>query len=197
MSYSRRLLLYLWAGIRGVLVSLSRSATSASHYGGSQLVGGVFIYLCVIRRHFRWIRADNGGNIFFAKYGGPSGGSQQSGGKHFFHEIRWPVRWSLLLGGGIIILHVIRRHFLAAAWPQLLASPRTVLFRWKSVVYPVDHVAPRAPGRWSGRQRGLGRGRRGAGEDATAVAHPVRSTRVHWFGCGVRLPSPQNHRGCG
>ena len=55
--------------------------------------GGVFIFLCVIRRHFRWVRADSGGNIFFAKYGGPSGGSQQSGGKCFFHEIRWPVRW--------------------------------------------------------------------------------------------------------
>ena len=37
----------------------------------------------------------SGGNIFFAKYSGPSGGSQLS-------------------GGGIIILHVIRRHFLAA-----------------------------------------------------------------------------------
>ena len=53
-------------------------------------------FLCVIRRHFRWVRADNGGNVFFAKYGGPSGGS-------------------LLSGGGIIILRVIRRHFLAAA----------------------------------------------------------------------------------
>ena len=37
--------------------------------------GGVFIFLCVIRRHFRWVRADSGGNVFFAKYGGPSGGS--------------------------------------------------------------------------------------------------------------------------
>ena len=37
-----------------------------------------------------------GGNIFFTKYDGPSGGSPLS-------------------GGGIIILHVIRRHFLAAA----------------------------------------------------------------------------------
>ena len=36
------------------------------------------------------------GNIYFAKYDGPSGGSPLS-------------------GGGIIILHVIRRHFLAAA----------------------------------------------------------------------------------
>ena len=26
--------------------------------------GGVFIFLCVIRRHFRWVRADNRGNIF-------------------------------------------------------------------------------------------------------------------------------------
>src|SRR4051812_16528113 len=34
-----------------------------------------------------------------------AGGSQQSGGK-----IRWPVRWVPLSGGGIIILHVIRRH---------------------------------------------------------------------------------------
>ena len=27
--------------------------------------------------------------------------------------------------------------------------------------------------------------------------HAERSTRVHWFGCGVRLPSPQNSRACG
>ena len=32
--------------------------------GGSQLAGGVFIFLCVIRRHFRWVRADSGGNVF-------------------------------------------------------------------------------------------------------------------------------------
>ena len=41
----------------------------------SQLAGGVFNFLCVIRRHFRWVRADSGGNVFFAKYGGPSSGS--------------------------------------------------------------------------------------------------------------------------
>ena len=60
-------------------------------------------------------------------------------------------------------------------WTQLSASPRTVLFRWKSVV---DPAAPRAPGR-------------GAGEDAAVEARAERSTRVHWFDCGVRLPSPQ------
>ena len=38
----------------------------------------------------------SGANIFFTKYGGPSGGSP-------------------LLGEGIIIVRVIRRHFLAAA----------------------------------------------------------------------------------
>ena len=57
---------------------------------------GSIHFLCVLRRHFRWVRADSGGNVFFAKYGGPSGGSPLS-------------------GGGIIILRVIRRHFLAAA----------------------------------------------------------------------------------
>ena len=79
--------------------------TKPSHQVGSQLAGGVFIFLCVIRRHFRWVRADSGGNVFceirwsvrwvpavrgkcfFAKYGGPSGRSQQSGGKRFFREI--------------------------------------------------------------------------------------------------------------
>ena len=76
---------------------------------------GVFIFLCVIRRHFRWVRADSGGNIFFTKYGGLSGGSQQSGGKHFFAKYGGPSSGSLLSGGGIIIFHVMMRHFLAAA----------------------------------------------------------------------------------
>ena len=47
---------------------------------------GSIHFLCVIRRHFRWVRADSGGNVFFAKYGGPSGGSLQSGGKRFFSQ---------------------------------------------------------------------------------------------------------------
>src|SRR4051812_1490037 len=49
-----------------------------------------------VRRCSSWVPAVRGRIIFFTKYGGPSGGSP-------------------LLGGGIIILHVIRRHFLAAA----------------------------------------------------------------------------------
>ena len=43
-----------------------------------------------------WIRAISGGNVFFVKYRGPSGGSPTS-------------------GGGIIFLRVIRGHFLVAA----------------------------------------------------------------------------------
>ena len=64
-------------------------------------------------------------------------------------------------------MRVIRRHFLAAAWTQLSASPCTVLFRWKSVVDHVDHAAPRAPGRWTTVRPRKGttrsRGRRGSG----------------------------------
>ena len=48
-----------------------------------------------------------------------------------------------------------------------------------------------------GRRRGLGRGRRGAGEDAAVEARAERSTSVHWFSCGVRLPSLQNNKGYG
>ena len=49
------------------------------------------------------------------KYGGLSGGSQQSGANVFFAKYGGPSGGSLLSGGGIIILHVIRRNFLAAA----------------------------------------------------------------------------------
>src|SRR3954469_6017095 len=52
-------------------------------------------------------------------------------------------------------------------------------------------TTPRREHQGGGRRQGLGRGRRGAGEDAVVDAHAERSTRVHWFGCGVRLPSPQ------
>ena len=47
-----------------------------------------------VRRYSWWVQAVSGGNVFFAKYRGPFGGS-------------------LMSGGGIIILRVIRRHFLA------------------------------------------------------------------------------------
>ena len=52
-------------------------------------------------------------------------------------------------------------------WTSLLASPHTVLFRWKSVVDHIDHAALRAPRRWTtARPRKgttLSRARRGSG----------------------------------
>ena len=44
-----------------------------------------------------------------------AGGSKQSGGNVFFAKYSGPSGWSQLSGGGIIILCVIRRHFLAAS----------------------------------------------------------------------------------
>ena len=67
--------------------------------GGSQQSGGRIIFFA--QAHFLACEGvaggsqQSGGNVFFAKYGGPSSGS-------------------LLSGAGIIILRVIRRHFLAA-----------------------------------------------------------------------------------
>ena len=57
-----------------------------------------------VRRYSWWVLAVSGGNVFFAKYKGPFGGS-------------------LMLGGGIIILRVIRRHFLAAAVDPAVSLP--------------------------------------------------------------------------
>ena len=86
-------------------------------------------------------------------------------------------------------MRVIRRHFLAAAVdPAVSLSPHSLL-PMVSFVDHVDHTAPRAPGWWA-KARPIGRGRCGAGEDAAVDAHAERSTRVHWFGYGVRLPTP-------
>ena len=46
-------------------------------------------------------------------------------------------------------MHVIRRHFLAAAVDPAVSLSTIVLFRWKSFLDHVDHTAPRAPGRWT------------------------------------------------
>ena len=63
---------------------------------------GVFIFLCAIRGHF-------------LAWEDVAGGSQQSAGNVFFTKNGGPFDGSQLSGGGIIILRVIRRHFLAAA----------------------------------------------------------------------------------
>ena len=51
-----------------------------------------------LRRCSWWVPAVRGANRFFARTHflackGVASGSQQSGGKHFFHEIRWPIWW--------------------------------------------------------------------------------------------------------
>ena len=71
-------------------------------------------------------------------------------------------------------------------WTQLSASPHTVHVRWKPFLDNVDHAAPRAPGPWTtARPR---KGTTGSLGRAAVEARAERSTRVHWFGYGVRLP---------
>ena len=88
-----------------------RSHKSASHQGGSQLAGGVFIFLCIIRRHLRWVRADSGGNAFSRNMVARQVGPCSQGETIFSQNTGGPSGGSPLSGGGIIILHIIRRHF--------------------------------------------------------------------------------------
>ena len=133
---------------------------------------------------------------------GPSG----QGENHFF-----PVIWTHILacedmvggsrlsGVGIIfILRVIRRHFLrfedvaggSSCQPHSLKSTFDDCHSLTSLT--TRHREHQGGGRW----RGLGREQRGAREDKRVDAHAEGSTRVHWFGCGVRLPSPEKNRRC-
>ena len=68
--------------------------------------------------------SSQGGNVFFAKYGGPSGGS-------------------LLSGGGIIIFRIIRRHFLAAAVDPVVSLSTYSTLLMEVVVDHIDHAARR------------------------------------------------------
>ena len=77
--------------------------------------------------------SQGGESLFFAQTHflvceGVAGGSQQSGGKRFFAKYSGPSGGSPLSGGGIIILRVIRRHFLTAAMDLVVSlsmySPR-------------------------------------------------------------------------
>ena len=125
-----------------------------------------------VRRCSWWVPAVKGRIIFlpviwthFLACKDVAGRSQQSGGKRFFHEIRWPVRWVPAVRW--------RNHYfprgasLLRQWTQLSASPRTVHVRWKSFLVHVNHAAPTAPGRWMTVRPRKGttasRGRRGRG----------------------------------
>ena len=116
--------------------------------------------------------------------------------ERFFREIRWPVRWVPAVRW--------RNNYFACNKEALPCGRRGPSCQSLHVQYSSDGsgslttlTTPRGEHPGGGRRRGLRRGRRGAGEDATVEARAERSTRVHWFGCGVRLPSPQNNMGYG
>ena len=124
----------------------------------------VFIVLCVIRRHFRWVRADSGGGgRFFTQYRGPSDGSQQSGGKCFFREIRWPVWWVPAVRW--------RNHYFPRNKEALpccgrgpICQPLHVQSTSDGSRFLTTLTTPRREHQGGGRRQGLGRGRRGVGK---------------------------------
>ena len=149
--------------------------------GGSQQSGGqIVLFFCpdalpCMRRCSWWV-PDVRGNVFF-------------------HEIRWSVRWVPAVRW--------RNNYFARNKEALPCGRRGPSCQPLHAQYSSDGsrsltilTTPRREHHGGGRWRGLGRGRR-RGEDAAMDAHAERSTRVHWFACGVRLPSLQNNRGCG
>ena len=104
-------------------------------------------------------------------------------------QVSLPPRWVPTSRGVFIFWCVIRRHFLVARGPSY--QPLHVQSMSDGSRSLTMLTTPRREHQGGGRRRGLGRGRQGAGEDAAVEARTERSTRVHWFGYGVRLPSPQ------
>ena len=129
----------------------------------------VFIFLCVIRRHFRWVRADSRGNVFFTKYGGPRVGPN-SQEQTFFREILVGVWWVPAVRW--------RNNYFLRNKEALPCGCRGPSCQPLHVEYSSDGIrslttltTPRREHHGGGRRRGLGRGRRGAGEDAAVDAH--------------------------
>ena len=151
--------------------------------------------MCVIRRHFRWVRADSRGNVFSRNTVARQVGPSSQGANVFFTKYGGPSSGSLLSVGGIIIFRIIRRHFLAAAVDPAVSlstcSPRPM----EVVLDHVDHAAPRAPGRWTtARPRKGTTGSWGRCGSGSPRGEEYAGSLV---GCGVRLPSPRNNMGCG
>ena len=101
-----------------------------------------------------------------------AGGSDLSAGEHFFVKYIGPSGGSQLSGGGIIILRVIRRHFLV--W-----TPTVSLFRWLLFVDHVDLAAPRAQTRWM-----RARPRKGTTGAGAADAPDEGCTSADWSAAG-------------
>ena len=152
--------------------------------------------MCVITRHFRWVRADSGGNVFFREIRWPVEWVPAVRGKHFFHDILVGVRWVPAVRW--------RNNYFPRNKEALPCGCRGPSCQPLHVQYSSDGsrslttlTTPHREHHGGGRRRGIGMGQREAGEDAAVDGHTKRSTSIHWFGCGVRLPSPQNNRGCG
>ena len=148
-----------------------------------------------MRRCSWWVPAVRGRIVFFCPDALPcvrrcSWWVPAVRGKRFFHEIQWPVRW-------VPAVRWKNHYFLRnkEALPCCghgpSCQPLHVQSKSDGSRSLTTLTTPCREHQGDGRRRGLGRGQRGAGEDAAVDAHAERSTRVHWFGCGVRLPSPQ------
>ena len=78
-------------------------------------------------------------------------------------------------------------------WTQLSASPRTVFFRWNSVIDHIDHAGAEST-------TAVDDGEAEEGDDVesgkTRQWMPTRRG-VRGFTGSAALPSPQNNRGCG
>ena len=154
-----------------------------------------------LRRCSWWVPAVRGTNRFFCPDALPcmrrcSWWVPAVRGKHFFREIRWPVWWVPDVSW--------RNNYFPhnkEALPCCIRGPSCQPLHIQSTSDGSRSLTtlstPHREHQGGGRRRGLGSGQHGAGEDTTVEARAKRSTRVHWFGCGVRLPSPQNNRGCG
>ena len=123
--------------------------------GGSQQSGGRIVFFA--RTHF-------------LAWEDVAGGSQQSGGKRFFCEIWWLVRWVLTVRW--------RNNYFAHNKEALPCCGHGPSYRPLHVQSTSDGslslttlTTPRREHQGGGRRRGLGRGRRGAGEDAVVDAH--------------------------
>ena len=132
---------------------------------------GSIHFLCVIRRHFWWVRADSGGNVFFSQntVAHPVGPSSQ-GETFFFAKYWWPVRWVPAVKW--------RNNYFPRNKEALRCGCRGPSCQPLHVQYSSDGshsltmlTTPHEEHQGDGRWRGLGRGRRGAGEDAAVDAH--------------------------
>ena len=162
--------------------------------------GRIVLFFCLdaltcMRRCSWWVPAVRGVNRFFCSDALPcvrrcSWWVPAVRGETFFREIWWPVQWVPAVRW--------RNNYFPRNKEALPCCGRGPSCQPLHIQSTSDGsrslttlTTPRQEHQGGARRRGLGRGRRGAGEDAAVEARAERSTRVHWFGCGVRLPSPQ------